>query len=117
MSAGKKAKKNASNQSGGSIEEDGVDLSTAAELWSEDELRQLIREEALKLLMGQQQQGITGQQIMPNVPTYPQPSVPQPSWTTTWGTRWTTSCGPSNHLYDGHSTVNCNSGDLVGASS
>lgn len=36
-------------------EEEGVDLSTAAELWSEDELRELIREEALKLIIGGQQ--------------------------------------------------------------
>lgn len=116
-----KRKKNASNQSGGTWEEDteeGVDLSTAAEMWSEDELREMMREEALKLLLaqGQQtQQGITG--ITTNPPFSPPftatPSYPQ--WTQ--GINSPDNYGSSNHLYDGHTTVNCNSGTLVGASS
>jgi hypothetical protein len=101
----KSRKKNASNKSGGSwdndaiIGDEGVDLSDAAEMWTEDELRELIREEALRLL--------AAQQGYPNVPSvYPQPVYPQ----------WThSSSGTYNTLYDGHSTVNCNSGGLVGA--
>jgi hypothetical protein len=62
----KKAKKNASNQSSGSLqtqqEERGIDLSTAAEMWTEEELRAMIREEALKLI---------GQTHVPNITAVP----------------------------------------------
>jgi hypothetical protein len=101
----KDRKKNASNQSGGTWdEEDGVDLSTAAELWSEDELRELIREEALKLLGAQQSQpSIGGGQIYPYPPQQPYPSYPQPiQWTQT---------GTSNQLNDGHGVTVTNCSD------
>jgi hypothetical protein len=84
-------------------EEEGVDLSTAAELWSEEELRELIREEARKLL----QPNI--QPPMPNT-TQAQPWVQQPIYP-----QWTqTNSGTYNTLYDGHYTANTN---LVSASS
>lgn len=87
-------------------QEEGVDLSTAAEMWTEEELRAMIREEALKILLGQSQQGI---QPMPNT-IYPQVLPTYPQWTQT-------SEGNMNQYHDGHThTCNAHAGELIGAS-
>jgi hypothetical protein len=83
---------------------EGVDLSTSAELWTEEELRELIREEALKLL-GQFKPPV----VAPSVVPYPNPNTyPQ------YPGQWQQTTGNNNMYHDGH-TVNCSSNVLVGS--
>ena len=86
-------------------QEEGVDLSTDAELWTEEEIRQMIREEYLKLLFERQGQTTIQPNIQPYInpyPSYPNIQPNTPGWQQTTG-------GNTNHLNDGHYTVNCSS--------
>ena len=81
-------------------QEEGVDLSTDAELWTEEEIRQMIREEYLKLLFERQGQTTIQPNIQPYINPYSSYPTPHPGWQQTTG-------GNINHLNDGHYTVNC----------